>query len=207
MAGTRRGRETSLLLDVRDRANVVEVRGFSSKKVREALRLQLEADQLRAEQIGGTRETLIRTLMSKAQLPITPSSSVRQTERVAAHLSALLATPVCTYTGLATLRGAAESSARTWITRQKRGHRVFTVTYNGRTLIPLFQLTDAGDSRDDLADVLRPLLEAGLDGWAVWSWLTQPSNLLSGEVPETVARTSPARASTAARRFAARPTA
>ena len=74
-------------------------------------------------------------------------------------------------------------------------------------MIPAFQLTEDGDLRDDLADVLRPLLEAELDGWAVWSWMTQPTSFLSGGVPEVVAASAPARAATAARRFAARPVA
>lgn len=189
-------------------SNSVEVRGFSSTEVEDALRLQMEAEQLRAEHLDESRQTLVRTLMSRAQVPITPPASVRQAERLAAHRDALLATPIYTYATLATVRSGSASepkvrAARAWVGRQRREHRVFTVDVNGAVLIPAFQLTETGRTRADLANVLRPLLEAGLDGWTVWSWLTRPSSLLSGGIPESVARTSPDRAGTAAARFAA----
>jgi hypothetical protein len=50
---------------------------------------------------------------------------------------------------------------------------------------------------------LQPLLEA-LEGYPHANyWLTHPTSYLSGEIPEKVAITNPARALRAAQRFAA----
>jgi hypothetical protein len=62
------------------------------------------------------------------------------------------------------------------------------VPHEGETLIPAFQLDDAGELRPELGAVLEPLLTAGMDPWQVWSWLTQPAGLLGGEVPHEAAR-------------------
>ncbi len=60
--------------------------------------------------------------------------------------------------------------------------------YEGRTLVPRFQLDDAGEVRPELLAVLEPLLAAGTDPWLVWSWLTTPAALLGGAVPHEAAR-------------------
>lgn len=67
-------------------------------------------------------------------------------------------------------------------------------------MVPAFQLTDAGGLRPEL---LRVLLGApGLDGWAIWSWLTAADDDVDGESPERAAVTDPARALAVATRFA-----
>ncbi|MBY3555891.1 hypothetical protein HGI15_21215 [Modestobacter lapidis] len=50
--------------------------------------------------------------------------------------------------------------------------------------------------------MLERLLGAGIDDWTAWTWLAQPSSLLSGEVPERTAVTDPERALRASTRFA-----
>jgi len=141
------------------------------------------------------------------EVPLTPPASLRQAQRLASLRDALLATPSYSYTTLAEVRGEQESTTRTWFSRKRGEHRAFAVQHRGRTVIPAFQLTESGEVRVDLANVLTPLLKADLDGWVVWSWLTRPTSLLSGQTPEEVARTAPSRAEAASQRFAVRPSA
>lgn len=193
-------------VDLADRAGFVEVRGFTRAEVADALELLAHARVTQAKQADTSRPQLVRTFM-RTEAPPTPPSSIRAAERLANHRDALLATPVHSYATLAQLREEKPSSTRTWFSRKRARHAVFALSHRGRTVIPAFQLTDSGDVRPDLAPILAPLREAGLDGWTVWTWMTSPSSLLSGQTPESVARTAPERASTAARRFAIRPAA
>jgi hypothetical protein len=133
---------------------------------------------------------------------------VAQAQRLAGHRDALLATPLYTYGSLCELRGdARESSTRTWLSRRKAENKMFTVTHNGRTLIPAFQLDERGDPRPELQPLLAALQGGAVQGWTLWTWLTSPTSLLSGAVPEQLARTEPTRALRAAERFAAAPAA
>jgi hypothetical protein len=47
------------------------------------------------------------------------------------------------------------------------------------------------------------LIDAGVQSWALWTWLTSPTSLLSGEIPEQLVRSTPQRVLRAARRLAA----
>ena len=60
--------------------------------------------------------------------------------------------------------------------------------HEGGTLVPSFQLDEAGEVRSELVAVLEPLLAAGTDPWLVWTWLTTPAGLLGGRVPHEAAR-------------------
>ena len=82
--------------------------------------------------------------------------------------------------------------------------QMFTVPDGVRAIIPAFQLDNAGEPRGDLAPLLSVLLPAGVDGWELWTWLTSPTSLLSGDIPEVVAAANVDRALTAPQRFAAR---
>ncbi|QIK66524.1 hypothetical protein G7072_09320 [Nocardioides sp. HDW12B] len=96
----------------------------------------------------------------------------------------LLATPTHTYASLAELRGVELNAARFQVHKAAAAHRLLLVAPQGRTLVPAFQLTGAGEPRAELLPVLEPLLAAGTDPWRVWAWLTQPAALLGGAVPE-----------------------
>jgi hypothetical protein len=65
---------------------------------------------------------------------------------------------------------------------------VLLVQQDGATLVPTFQLDDAGQVRTELLAVLETLLSAGVDPWRAWIWLTTPAGLLGGEVPHELAR-------------------
>lgn len=92
------------------------------------------------------------------------------------------------YAGVGELRGVSEDAARFAVHRAHQRHALLLVQHEGRTLVPSFQLDDAGEVRPELLAVLEPLLAAGTDPWLVWTWLTTPAALLGGQVPHEAAR-------------------
>lgn len=187
---------------VSERADHLEVRGVSRRDIEEALTLMGKVRVLQADHVAATRADLLRTLMAR-NVTLTPPATLAQAQRLAAHRDALLASPVFTHETLRELRGDTKtSSTRTWLTRRRDNHEVFTVTHNGRTLIPAFQLDEAGRPRAELQPILGALADAGIGGWPLWTWLTTPTARLSGEIPELLARQSPTRVLRAAQRFA-----
>ena len=74
----------------------------------------------------------------------------------------------------------------------------------GARIIPAFQFdAAAAEPRPELEPVLQTLIDAGVQSWALWTWLTASTPLLSGEVPEQLVRSNPQRVLRAAQRFAA----
>ena len=102
--------------------------------------------------------------------------------------AALLASPWHTYASLAGVRGGSENAARFAVHKAAERNALLVVAHDGGALVPTFQLTEAGELRDELAPVLEPLLAARMDPWRVWAWLTQPAALLGGQVPHEAAR-------------------
>ena len=195
--------DPSLPYDIAQRSDHVEVRGVSRGRLVEALDLLEKVRAVQAEHAEATRADLVHTLMA-GNMPLTPPATLAQAQHLATHRDALLATPVHTHASLRELRGdARESSTRTWLSRRREAADLFTITHNGRTLIPAFQLDDAGEPRTELQPILNALLSAGVQGWPLWTWLTSPAGMLSGEIPEQLARTAPHRVLRAANRFAA----
>jgi hypothetical protein len=193
--------------DIDEHLGHVEVRGVSGRQVAEALRLLDKVHAVQADHAEATRGELLHALMVQ-NVSLTPPDTLAQTQRLANGRAALLATPVLTHESLRELRGDTKvSTTRTWVTRRRDAHALFTVIHNGRTLIPAFQLDRHGDSRAELQPILSILLEAGIRGWPLWTWLTTPTSYLSSGVPEQVARVYPDRVLRAAKRFAAPPAA
>lgn len=192
--------------DVTEHHGVVQVRGATATEVSDALETYARLRDLQGFHVTATKDSLVDALM-RVQVPLTPPASVRGAQRLAARRDALLTTPAFSHATLAKLRGQKVSSSRTWFYRQQSKGRTFAVSRKGQTVIPAFQMTDTGDVRPELAPLIAPLQTAGLDGWAIWQWLTSPTAWLSGETPERVAVTDPDRAAEAARRFAATPAA
>jgi hypothetical protein len=216
--------------DIAERRDYLEIRGVSRSELAEALELVEPVRALQAEHVvtrSGLAEALqqvlelIRTLQSERaedirgdllhvlmsrEVNLIPPATVTQVQQLATHRAALLATPVLTHETLSELRGdKTESSTRTWLARRRDTHALFTVNYNGKTLIPAFQLDEHGEPRAELQPVLSVLDEGGVQGWSLWTWLTKPTGFLSGAVPEEIARTDPERVLNAAQRFAAGP--
>lgn len=157
---------------------------------------------LKAERAAAVRDELVQVLTSR-EVSLVPPATLAQAQRLAAHREALLATPVYTHETLSEVRGNARpSSTRTWLTRRRDEHALFTVNVKGTTVIPAFQLDESGEPRPELRPIMSALQEGGIEGWSLWTWLTKPTSFLSGGIPEEVARTNPERALRAAQRFA-----
>jgi hypothetical protein len=193
--------------DIAERSDHLELRGVSRRHVTEALTLLERVREVQADHTAIVRADLVHTLMARG-IPLTPPASLAQAQRLATHRDALLGTPVFSYSTLRELRGDARDSAtRTWLSRRRDADALFTVTYNGRTLIPAFQFDAQGEPRPELQPILAALVGAGVSGWTLWTWLTSPTALLSGGIPERLVVTSPHRVLRAAQRFAAAPAA
>ena len=189
--------------EVEERGDHLEVRGVSRREVLEALRLHAEVQVVQAASAAEVRDSLVRTLMGKG-VSLVPPASLAQAQRLAAHRNALLATPAYTHESLQQVRGdAKESSTRTWLSRRRDARELFTVSHGGRTIIPAFQFDADAEPRPELQPVLQTLIDAGVQSWVVWTWLTAPTSLLSGVVPEQLVRSNPQRVLRAAQRFAA----
>lgn len=93
-----------------------------------------------------------------------------------------------TFEMIAEATGRNVGSVRQWVNRRVRAGRLVTVTHEGSTLVPTFQLTDAFDLDDGVAEVVARLADAGLSGWAVWDWFATPNTWLDGDTPEETLR-------------------
>ena len=92
------------------------------------------------------------------------------------------------YAGVAALRGVSENAARFAVHKAAERRTLLLVQEQGRTLVPRFQLDDAGEVRTELLAVIEPLIAARVDPWRTWIWLTSPAALLAGAVPHELAR-------------------
>lgn len=74
-------------------------------------------------------------------------------------------------------------AVRQWINRRVRSSRMVTITHEGSTLVPTFQLTDAFEEYGEVGDVVERLVVAGMSGWAVWDWFVTPNTWLDSDTP------------------------
>jgi len=189
--------------EVEERGDHLEVRGVSRWEVLEALRLLADVQVVQATSAAEVRDSLVQTLMGKG-VSLVPPASLAQAQRLAAHRNALLATPAYTHESLQQVRGdAKESSTRTWLSRRRDAREAFTVSHGGRTIVPAFQFDADAEPRPELQPVLQTLIDGGVQSWALWTWLTASTPLLSGAVPEQLVRSNPQRVLRAAQRFVA----
>jgi hypothetical protein len=178
------------------------VPGLTVERLRSALRLLSAADEMQADLADERRAQLLQAMIVADFDPV-PVATLRQAQRLARHREHLLASGAYPIEALAALRGdTAESATRTWLTRRRKRDELFTVTHQNATLVPAFQLDDAGEPLSALRPVLKVLAKAGLSGWELWSWLATPTSWLGGQVPAALLTSSPARVVTAAERFA-----
>ncbi len=114
----------------------------------------------------------------------------------------LLATLWHTYESLGEVRGTSVDATRFAVHKAAAEHRLLVVPLEERAIVPAFQLGADGELRPELAPVVRPLLEARMDPWRAWAWLTQPAALTLGQAPEQAAVADPELARAAAERLA-----
>lgn len=190
-------------INVRSVQGHVEVVGLNKEDVEYAICLYQEAGRERLKARSALASYVSQTVLNDG-IELVSAASQRQIKRSAALRKELIQDQGAeNYASLSELRESQESSVRTWVSRLRKRHELFTVEIQGQTLIPKVQLTDKGNINPRVTELVRPMVRAGLDGWSIWAWLTSPSGLLSGEVPAQVAMTNIKRASKAADRFAA----
>lgn len=156
---------------------------------------------------GRAREDVVASLLADLDLldPL-PAASVAQARRTAARRNRLLASGAWSVAAIAEARDMRLASARTWIKRHRDAHRLVSVTVQGEAYVPGLLLDDIAEPLTGIEQVLAPLVEAGMDSWAVWVWLDTPSGWLDGARPadlltkgefESVARAARSQASNA----------
>ena len=181
----------------------VEIQGLDIDDARTALKLLRSLKETQYK-FGTEYAGRIIDTMGKADIEVIPPAFVEQARRLADHRQKLLATPTYTMRTLGeVLRKKSASATRTWVSRKREKQQLFTVGVDRQVLIPAFQLNEDGSPRKDLAPILGTLLDGGVDGWSLWTWLTVGTPLLSGEVPEKLVASNPERVLKAASRFAA----
>ncbi|MFB9777542.1 hypothetical protein [Brevibacterium otitidis] len=186
--------------DVNDHLEVV---GASKEELEQALAL-IRASRYRKVEARAAFASYVRQRMFDESAALISLASQKQVQRSAGLRQHLMDVEGFeTYASLAETRNSLESSVRTWVSRKRKRNELFTIELNGATMIPTVQLTNSGDADPRIVELMRPLLDAGLDGWSLWAWLTQPNGLLSGEVPAEVVKTNTRRAVRAADRYAA----
>jgi hypothetical protein len=150
------------------------------------------------------RRDLAKTLgPSLTDLDPVPFATLEQARRLSALRTMLLASGALSMEALADARGITANNARQWVSRHRKADRIFTVSYEGESLIPAFLLNDVFDPRPEVQEPIRLLHGAGEDGWALWTWFATPSAWVGGYVPAELLVTNPSLVSAAARQRAA----
>jgi hypothetical protein len=183
---------------------VVDETATSESQVRNLLYRLVQAGLLQERRAPGARRELARALgPSLADLDPVPHATVEQARRLAALRASLLREGALPTVAIAEGRGITPNNARQWISRHRKSFRIFTVTYEGETLVPAFLLDEKLEPRPEASRAIKALLEAGEDGWALWAWFATPSAWLGGRVPVEVLTTDPERVAESARQRAA----
>lgn len=159
-----------------------------------------------AEQASTSTSELAALLAERTLLfdPV-PHAKVAQAQRRASRRRKLLASGAYDIDALAKLRDSSTTAASTWLGRMRDAGRLVSVTGPDQKVWVPALLVDTSDipagPHDGVENVLTPLLQVGMDGWAVWVWLTTPSSWLDGAVPAELLATDTARVADGARRF------
>lgn len=184
--------------------SIADEMGVTESEVRNVLYRIVHAGRAQERRAPGARAELGRTLgPSSADLDPVPEATVQQARRLASLRGALLGQGAFSTSAIAQGRGMSPSAVRTWLSRQRKADRLFTVTHEGETLVPAFLLDELMEPRDLLRPAISALRGAGEDGWALWAWFATPSPWLGGEAPALVAEHEPERVAEAAHRRAA----
>ena len=178
----------------------LELQGLTQDQAQEAINTYAKHVELRVHMRAQLRESIDHAYMD--DLPLVSEATQKQAKRTAnARVRLIQDEGVATYQSLAGMRGTGQGGARSWVNRLRRRNLLFTVEVNGKTLIPVVQLTADGQLDELVSEhLVKPLLSAGMEPWSLWSWLTSPTGLLSGEVPATVVHTETERVERAVRR-------
>jgi len=89
---------------------------------------------------------------------------------------------------IASATGRSPEAVRRWIERKRKAGRLVAVTHSGDLYIPSVQLDEAFELSVTTTSVVSDLVAAGMDDWAVWTWLETPNGWLDDEHPATLLR-------------------
>jgi hypothetical protein len=84
---------------------------------------------------------------------------------------------------LATLVGSTARNPATTVDNWRRADRIVTVRWQGRTLVPGFQLLESGQPDPAVRPVLQALRSYGMSDWEQSLWFLVPSPVLGGARP------------------------
>ncbi|MEP6661412.1 MAG: hypothetical protein ABJD24_15975 [Acidimicrobiales bacterium] len=177
---------------------------MSETEVRNLMYRVLQSGLLQERRASSARSELAKALgPSLADVDPVPYATVEQARRLAELRAALLRGGALSTSAIANARGITANNARQWVSRNRKAHRIFTVTHDGETLVPAFLLDDMFEPRSDAQEPIRLLREAGEDGWALWAWFATPSAWVGGRVPAELLATAPELVAESARQRAA----
>lgn len=85
-------------------------------------------------------------------------------------------------------RGMRPEGARARIKRDRDRGRLVTLTHEGESIIPTFQLETDFDHRPPAGDVVHALLAAGYGPWDIWDWAETPNPWIGRRTPAAALR-------------------
>ena len=181
----------------------LELQGLTQAEAQEAINTYAKHVELRVHMRAQLREAVDHAYMD--DLPLVSEATQKQAKRTAnARVRLIQDEGAATYHSLAEMRGTGQGGARSWVNRLRRDNLLFTVEVNGKTLIPMVQLTSDGQLDELVSEhLVKPLLSAGMEPWSLWSWLTSPTGLLSGDIPAVIVHTATDRVDRAVQRHIA----
>ena len=181
----------------------LELHGLTQAEAHEAINTYAKHVELRVHMRAQLREAVDRAHMD--DLPLVSEATQNQAKRTAnARVRLIQDEGAATYHSLARMRGTGQGGARPWANRLRRHNLLFTVEVNGKTLIPMVQLTTDGQLDELVSEhLINPLLSAGMEPWSLWSWLTSPTGLLSGGLSAVIVHTAMDRVDRAVQRHIA----
>lgn len=172
--------------------DAAEDAAVSEADVRSMVYRMVHAAALQVRRAPGARTELARVLgPSLGELDPVPYATVEQARRLATLRASLLRGGAWSSAAIAEARGTTMSNARQWVSRHRKAYRIFTVTYEGETLVPGFLLDDELEPRPGAQEPIRVLREAGEDGWALWAWFATPSAWVGARVPAELMASEP----------------
>lgn len=85
-------------------------------------------------------------------------------------------------------RGIGSEGARARIKRDRDKRRLITVTYEGESIIPTFQLLANFDHNTIAGDAVHALLTADYNPWDIWDWAETPNAWIGRRTPADAIR-------------------
>jgi hypothetical protein len=85
-------------------------------------------------------------------------------------------------------RGIRPEGARARIKRDRGRSRLITLTHEGESIIPTFQLRADFDHDPAAGDVVAALLAAGYGPWDIWDWAETPNPWIGRRTPADAIR-------------------